>query len=30
MLHIYARRIGSVISVVLLLIALMVAWQFAG
>jgi hypothetical protein len=30
MLHIYARRIGSVISVVLLLIALIVAWQFAG
>lgn len=29
MLHIYARRIGSVISVILLLIALIVAWQFA-
>jgi|GEM_PF-1589972 len=30
MLHIYARRIGSVISVVLLLIAFTVAWLFAG
>lgn len=30
MLHIYARRIGSVMSVVLLIIALTVAWLFAG
>lgn len=29
MLHIYARRIGSVVSVVLLLIALSVSWLFA-
>jgi hypothetical protein len=29
MLHIYARRIGSVVSVVLLLIALTIAWLFA-
>lgn len=30
MLHIYARRIGSVVSVILLIIALTVAWLFAG
>lgn len=30
MLHIYARRIGSVVSVVLLITALAVAWLFAG
>ncbi|ODN68120.1 hypothetical protein A9E74_00092 [Methylophaga muralis] len=30
MLHIYARRIGSVVSVVLLIITLAVAWLFAG
>lgn len=29
MLHIYARRIASVVSVILLLIALMTAWWFA-
>jgi hypothetical protein len=30
MLHIYARRIGSVVSVVLLIITLTIAWLFAG
>lgn len=30
MLHIYARRIGSVVSVVLLIITLLVAWLYAG
>lgn len=30
MLHIYARRIGSVVSVVLLIITLAMAWLFAG